>query len=72
VRLTHIPTNTVVECQDGRSQHKNKAQAMSVLASRILDAQQQAQQKEQASGFLMIVPIYARVSNILKGIIEFA
>jgi protein subunit release factor B len=35
--------------QDGRSQHKNKAQAMSVLASRILDAQQQAQQKEQAS-----------------------
>ncbi len=49
VRVTHIPTGTVVECQDGRSQHKNKAQAMSVLASRILDAQQQEQQKEQAS-----------------------
>jgi peptide chain release factor 1 len=49
VRVTHIPTGTVVECQDGRSQHKNKAQAMSVLASRILDAQQQVQQKEQAT-----------------------
>ena len=49
VRVTHIPTGTVVECQDGRSQHKNKAQALSVLASRILDAQQQEQQKEQAS-----------------------
>ncbi|MBT5286299.1 MAG: peptide chain release factor 1 [Candidatus Thioglobus sp.] len=48
VRVTHIPTGTVVECQDGRSQHKNKAQALSVLASRILDAQQQEQQKEQA------------------------
>ena len=49
VRVTHIPTGTVVECQDGRSQHKNKAQALSVLASRILDAQQQEQQKVQAS-----------------------
>jgi peptide chain release factor 1 len=49
VRVTHIPTGTVVECQDGRSQHKNKAQALSVLASRILDSRQQEQQKEQAS-----------------------
>ncbi len=49
VRVTHIPTGTVVECQDGRSQHKNKAQALSVLASRILDAQQHEQQREQAT-----------------------
>lgn len=46
VRITHLPTNTVVTCQDERSQHKNKARAMKVLASRILAVERERQNSE--------------------------
>jgi len=49
IRIVHIPTNTVVECQDERSQHKNRARAMSLLKSRILSAQQEKRSSEIAA-----------------------
>jgi len=48
IRITHLPTNTVVECQDERSQHKNRARAMSLLQAKLLAAERNKQQSEQA------------------------
>ena len=48
IRITHLPTGTIVECQDERSQHKNKDKALKILRSRILEAEREKQNKEIA------------------------
>lgn len=49
IRITHLPTGIVVECQDDRSQHKNKARALSLLATKIKDVQLREQQAKEAA-----------------------
>ena len=55
IRITHLPTNTVVECQDERSQHKNRARAMSLLKAKLVTAERDRQNAEQAETRRLLV-----------------
>ena len=64
VRITHIPTGQVVQCQDERSQHKNKARAMKILCARLLDLEMQKQAKDRASSRRQMVGTGERSEKI--------
>jgi peptide chain release factor 1 len=64
VRITHIPTGVVVECQDERSQHKNKAKALSLLTAKISEAEKAKQRQEQAQTRRDLVGSGARSERI--------
>lgn len=55
IRITHLPSGIVVECQDERSQHKNRARAMALLQAKLLSGEQQKQQAEQAQTRRLLV-----------------